>query len=122
VQPSGAGNLLAALGLLCYTEFCGWLKFNHRKKDGSAHASRNVNEFFDTLGDGKNYAAFRAKHNVYDIFRCGMAHEYFVKRDFTVYIFDGAATGVVEDAGHSKFIVERYHHDLSAALSSWRRS
>jgi hypothetical protein len=113
VQPSGGGNLLAALGLLCYTEFCGWLKFNR------STASGNFNDFFDTLGDGKNYTAFRAKHKVYDIFRCGMVHEYFVKRDFTVDMLDGGGSdiGIAEEGGHYKFNVERYHRDLAAALS-----
>jgi hypothetical protein len=121
VHPSGAGNLLAALGLLCYTEFCGWLKFNCRKNDGSPAPKQNFNAFFDTLGSGMYYAAFRAQHNVYDIFRCGMAHEYFVKRDFTIYMLDGggANIGIAYDVGtkHYDFIVERYHLDLSAALT-----
>jgi hypothetical protein len=70
VQPSGGGNLLAALGLLCYTEFCGWLKFNRRKADGSPAPTQNFNAFFDYMG--ADFAAFRGQHNVYDIFRCGM--------------------------------------------------
>lgn len=118
MKQSGAGNLLAALGLLCYTEFCGWLKFNHRKNDGSPAPTKNFNAFFDYLG--ADFAAFRAQHNVYDIFRCGMAHEYFVKRDFTIYMLDGGGTtiGLAYDAaaGHYKFVVEVYLRHLAAAL------
>jgi hypothetical protein len=66
VTPGG-GNLLAALGLLCYTEFGGKLKFNRPK------ASANFNEFFDCLGPA--YLSFRKSHNVYDVFRCGLTHE-----------------------------------------------
>ncbi len=33
--------------------------------------------FFDKLG--RDYRAFNRKHRAYDIFRCGMVHEYFVK-------------------------------------------
>lgn len=33
--PLGCGNFLAALGLLCYTEFAGKLKYNLRRQDGS---------------------------------------------------------------------------------------
>ncbi len=118
VKPSGGGNLLAALGLLCYTEFCGWLKFDRRKADGSPAPTQNFNAFFDYMG--ADFAAFRAQHNVYDIFRCGMAHEYFVKRDFTVYMLDGGGTtiGLAHDpaTGHYKFVVEVYLRHLSAAL------
>jgi hypothetical protein len=125
VQPSGGGNLLAALGLLCYTAFCGWLKFNRRKRDGSPAPTQNFNAFFDTLGNGTNFAAFRAQHNVYDIFRCGMAHEYFVKRDFTISMLDGGGTniGISHDAttGHYKFVVEVYLRHLTVALDRLER-
>jgi hypothetical protein len=33
--PSGGGNFLAALGLLCYTEFAGKLKYKCKKADGT---------------------------------------------------------------------------------------
>src|SRR5437899_1268126 len=66
VNPGG-GNFLAALGLLCYTEFGGKLQFGHKS------ASKNFNDFFDLLGTA--YNTFRKEHNVYDIFRCGLAHE-----------------------------------------------
>lgn len=70
IKHSGGGNFLAALGALCYTEYGGWLQFGKKPTE-------NFNRFFDTLGT--DYAAFRQKHNVYNIFRCGLAHEYFVK-------------------------------------------
>jgi hypothetical protein len=71
IEPSGGGNFLAALGALCYTEYGGWLQF------GKKQPSVNFNRFFNTLGS--DYPAFNRAHNVYDTFRCGMAHEYFVK-------------------------------------------
>lgn len=37
--PQGAGNFMAALALLSYTEFGGKLKFACKKKNGSDHAS-----------------------------------------------------------------------------------
>ncbi len=71
--PPGGGNFLSELGLLCYTEFAGKLKY---RKGG---ARKNFNLFFDDLGPP--YKAFRASGvKVYDIFRCGLAHEYYVKR------------------------------------------
>jgi len=77
--PLGGGNFLAALGLLCYTEFGGKLRYDCKRSDGRDHASENFNRFFDDLGT--SYKALRAaRHNVYDVFRCGLAHEYYVKR------------------------------------------
>jgi hypothetical protein len=45
INPGGR-NFLAALGLLCYTEFGGKLRF------GTDIASANFNQFFDLLGGG----------------------------------------------------------------------
>lgn len=63
----GGGNFLAALGLLCYTEFGGKLRFGVKRPDGSDVASANFNQFFDLLGPA--YRAFRAQHSVYDLFK-----------------------------------------------------
>ncbi len=113
VRPGG-GNFLAALGLLCYTEFGGRLKYNRPT------ASENFNRFFDDLGPG--YKAFRlAGHNVYDIFRCGMAHEYMVKRPGSIAMLGAAVpTGIrqLPDDGRFEFIVERYYLDLKRAFEA----
>ena len=70
VTPGG-GNFLAALGLLCYTEFGGKLRFGVKRKDGKDDPSANFNQFFDLLGPA--YKTFREMHKkVYDIFRCGL--------------------------------------------------
>lgn len=110
VRPGG-GNFLAALGLLCYTEFGGRLKYNRSK------ASENFNRFFDDLGP--EYKAFRqAGHNVYDIFRCGMAHEYMVKKPGTIAMLGKTATAGIRQLpdGRFEFIVERYYLDLKHAF------
>src|SRR3990172_11847793 len=73
--PLGGGNFLAAIGLLSYTEFAGKLKYNRKKKDGSDYASENFRLFFDALGPGYKQCR-NSKVNVYDIFRCGLVHEY----------------------------------------------
>ena len=110
---SGGGNFIAALGLLCYTEFGGLLKFKHRA------ASRNFNDFFDELGPA--YKVFRLSHNVYDIFRCGLAHEFYVKRSCTIGIRVANATAATAGIGldvHGKyyFAIEQYCNDLEKAL------
>ncbi len=112
----GGGNLLAALGLLCYTEFGGKLKFDVKKHNGTSSASGNFNAFFDYIGT--DYAAFRGTVNVYDIFRCGLAHEYHVKKDCAIYMFNGGAMlGIgTEPSGKHYFVVETYFRDLLAAF------
>jgi hypothetical protein len=118
VTPGG-GNFLAALGLLCYTEFGGKLRFNvTRKIKGKTQdvASANFNQFFDLLG--APYQAFRAQHNVYDIFRCGLAHEYYVKKSCTIAMVEGTpGAGLRVDAsGHYCIVVESYCRDLKKAF------
>ena len=111
----GGGNFLAALGLLCYTEFGGTLK--HRKKT----ASENFNKFFDYLGP--DYKAFRAsfkrQNEVYDAFRCGLAHEYYVKKSCDIAMLaSDPGPGIGRDSsGRSYFfIVENYCRDLKRAF------
>lgn len=110
IRPGG-GNFLAALGLLCYTEFGGRLKYNRPT------ASENFNRFFDDLGS--EYKAFRqAGHNVYDIFRCGMAHEYMIKRAGAIAMLGAAAPAGIRQLPDDRFefIVERYYMDLRRAF------
>ncbi len=118
VQPGG-GNFLAALGLLCYTEFAGKCKYNCKKANGTDHASENFNRFFDELGP--KYKAFRAAgHKVYDVFRCGLAHEYFVKKSCTIVIIapnGEPGLGMLAD-GRYYFAVERYCDDLEGAFNA----
>lgn len=112
IEPGG-GNFLSALGLLCYTEFGGKLKYNCK------HASENFNRFFDDLGP--SYKAFRAAgHNVYDIFRCGLAHEYYVKQTCTIAMLDtNAPVGIfVHSDGRYWFVVEKYCDDLERAFDA----
>ena len=117
VTPGG-GNFLAALGLLCYTEFGGKLRFGVKRSDGSDVASANFNQFFDLLGP--EYQAFRAAHNVYDIFRCGLAHEYYVKKSCTIEMLEAkAGPGIQVDlSGHYRFVVESYCRDLRKAFDT----
>ncbi|MEI8174110.1 MAG: hypothetical protein WCH07_11605 [Deltaproteobacteria bacterium] len=116
--PSGGGNFLAALGLLCYTEFGGKLKYNCKKKNGADHASENFNKFFDELGAG--YRTFWASGvNVYNVFRCGLAHEYYVKSNCTIFMdsnIPGPGIGRNQN-GSFYFIVGRYYEDLKNAFN-----
>lgn len=117
--PRGAGNFMTALALLSYTEFGGKLKFACKKSNGSDHASENFNRFFSELGP--EYRAFRAAgHNVYDIFRCGLAHEYYVKKRCMISMHAEPATapGIgLQGDGQYYFAVEPYCRDLERAFN-----
>lgn len=116
---NGGGNFLAALGLLSYTEFVGKIKYG--KKSGSRDsASGNFNAFFNDLGS--YYKEFNSgldkKKNVYDIFRCGLAHEYFVKDSCTIYMLEKQGLhGVgIDENDNYYFVVETYFNDFKKAL------
>jgi hypothetical protein len=115
INPGG-GNFLAALGLFCYTEFGGKLRFGHKKPNGSDNASANYNGFFDLLG--VDYAAFRSAHKVYDIFRCGLAHEFYVKKNCMIHmVAKRGRSGIWQTSGGKyKISVETYCRDLRAAF------
>jgi len=82
-----AGNFLCALGLLCYTEFMGGLKLR-KFSQSNGEASKRFNTFFDYLG--QEYRDFGKQCNVYKVFRCGLAHQYFVNtnEDFTILMLN----------------------------------
>ena len=110
----GGGNFLAALGLLCYTEFGGKLKYRRKT------ASDNFNRFFDYLGP--DYKAFRAgfkdQNEVYNVVRCGLAHEYYVKKSCCIaMVASGSGPGIGRDSsGRFYLIVESYCRDLKRAF------
>jgi hypothetical protein len=111
---AGGGNFLAALGLLCWTEYVGSFVTG---RYGSGQARRNFDAFFRRLGPP--YEAFHRNHDVYDIFRCGMAHEYTVKhRPSKVAMRRGTekcGVGLDDRDGRYYFVVERYRDDFFAA-------
>ena len=114
---SGGGNFLAALGLLCYTEFAGRVRY------GLGTSTENFNRLFDDLGPA--YQAFRQScPNVYDIFRCGMAHEYVIKGQGAVAMRAPKAPlgiGKLPDGGPYYFVVEHYWQALWQQLDAIER-
>jgi hypothetical protein len=123
---SGAGNFLAALALLCYTEWAGKTEFM-KKRHGRDDASGNFNAFFPLLGApyearGANpYVMILGKLDVYGKLRCGLAHEYFAKSPITIHMladhtWRDAVT--VDSTSHVTFVVETFFADLMAALDA----
>src|SRR5437879_2240541 len=109
--PSGGGNLLAALGLLCYTEVLGGVD---RGTWDQGQGAANFNAFLDRMEPA--YQAFRQKVNVYKVFRCGMAHEYGTKQPCDIEMLRGGAPcGLYEAGGRLHFNVEAYFNDFANA-------
>jgi len=133
-----AGNFLCALGLMAYTEFMGGLLLG---KLGSKSTGELFNAFFDYIGPA--YKDFRKDCDVHSLFRCGLAHEYFVKHECTIFMLNfskpvevlgtgwsGAPSMYMPDAvltppikagigkasnGRYYFVVEKYYQDFRAA-------
>ena len=89
-SSQSAGNFLCSLGLLSYTEFMGGLLL---RELGSKATGKLFNAFFDYMGAG--YKNFRKKCRVYSIFRCGLAHEYFVKHECTIFMLNISSPTIV---------------------------
>lgn len=120
VAPGG-GNFLAALGLLCYTEFGGKTRFAVKRQDGKDASAENFNRCFDLMGP--EYRLFRGSHDVYGIFRCGLAHEYYVKRTCDIAMREASpGPGLrLDEAGRYKIVVESYCRDLKAVFEQIQR-
>jgi hypothetical protein len=122
---NGGGNFLAALGLLCYTEALGRLQ-NHVRNLSTTGSARNFEGFFDELGaldSAQPYKAWRCRwegarrRRVYDVLRCGMAHEYLPKVATTAEVGAETPMGVYEDAQQLVVNVDSYFRDFKAAAS-----
>ncbi len=85
-------DFLTAFGLMSYTEFVGGLISGNAGQRG--HAERNFYEGYNRLGpayirfDRIVRRRFRRRatkpRNVYDVIRCGLVHEYFIKKNFVI--------------------------------------
>ena len=90
-------NLLVAMGLMSYTEILGSFLIGHYRKNDDGEPRQNkhgdlietsatdrFNSFFAYLGP--LYEKILNNHDVYSELRCGLAHEYVIKkRAFTIY-------------------------------------
>ena len=113
----GGGNLLAALGLLCYTEFAGGLK---RGNCSQRQNRANFTAFFDELGP--KYKELNEKRNVYTDLRCGLVHEYYVKERCEIAMLSkGEDVGVWWNGDKYFFVVERYFEDFRRAFLELER-
>lgn len=111
---SGGGNLLAALGLVSYTEALGLLRLWNRRKGFYPKTEDCFLAFFDAMHGGL-YMSWRltweGRHpetTLYETLRCGLVHEYAPKVDSAFWIAPGDPLGLDEDKGTLIFKVEPY--------------
>ena len=111
--PPGGGNFLTALCLLSYTEFAGRV-LNNDFSDSNSRT--NFDSFFSSIGSG--YKAFNESHNVYKTFRCGLAHEYYVKESCVIAITSTQeGIGIRWDGQRYYIILDAYYNDFMKKLS-----
>ena len=105
------GNFLAALGLLCYTEFMGNMVLK-----GKGSFTKQFKAFFCLMGEDYKQLIYEKEVDVYKIFRSGMAHAYFTK-DCDIRMLDNNySAGIIsEPNGKYIFIVEKYLEDFMNA-------
>ncbi len=114
----GNANYLAALGLLCYTEFLGGFVTGNGAVGGQS--ARNFKAFLPYLG--AEYVAFDREHNTYKLFRCGIAHEYFAKEPAWVFMrsADPSGCGFRMRGDEYEFVVVSYFRDFQAGAGRLR--
>ncbi len=111
----GGGNVLAAIGLMCYAEVVGGLM--------DPNAASDEQRWLTTLKHmGRCYVDLAAKHTrkptAHEIFRHELVHRYSLDRSLGVYMFKGREScgiGYDEDAGQFFIVVERFFDDFARA-------
>ncbi|HET7006241.1 MAG TPA: hypothetical protein VFK65_12145, partial [Candidatus Binatia bacterium] len=88
----GAAANLAALGLVAYTEFLGGIVTGNLGHKGSSRS--NFRAFLPYLGSDYEDLARRGI-DIYERIRCGLAHEYFIKGESTIWPQASAPCGIV---------------------------
>ena len=101
---------LAALGVVTYTEFLGGLATGQLAQRGCSEA--NFLAFLQYLGSEYESLAARGV-DLYDVVRCGLIHEYFIKGDSTIWPHASAPCGIISSLdGPTYFIVSVYRDHL----------
>ena len=105
------GNLLAALGLLCYTEFMGSIVLK-----GKGSYTKQFKTFFRLMGEDYRQLIDDEQVDVYKIFRSAMVHSYFAGNCGIEMVNSNYSAGiVVKPDGTYLFIVEQYFQDFMNA-------
>ncbi len=105
------GDFLAALGLLCYTEFMGKVVLRDRES-----YTKQFKAFFRLMGEDYQRLIDAREIDVYKIFRSGIVNSYFVNDCEIKMLNDNYSSGIiVKPDGKYLFIVEKYFEDFMNA-------
>ena len=114
----GAAANLAALGLVAYTEFLGRIVTGNLGHKGSSRS--NFRAFLPYLGSDYEDLARRGI-DIYERIRCGLAHEYFIKGESTIWPQASAPCGIVSSLnGPTYFILSVYRDHLFSGARKLR--
>ena len=111
----GGGNVLAALGLVVYTEALGRIRKRNRRRaqyPGRTVYEQQFNAAFDIMGP--RYRSWRKAFErregmtVYKAFRHGFAHEYAPKVATKVVMFGAPRVAILKRGRLYVFVVEAY--------------
>lgn len=118
-----AGNYLMALGLMCYTEFLGSLMTGEK----NGFSKENFNNFLYFMGE--EYEAADIQFNniygegIYSLFRCGLVHEFFIKKRSLVSIYrNGEGIGLGISENRLTIAVSKYFDDFLSASERFYNS
>jgi hypothetical protein len=118
--PGGGGNLLAALGLVAYTEVLGRVRlWNAPNRVGYPDEAQSFAAFFDAMAGGKyrdwwaSWKPSRGK-SAYHVLRSGLVHEYQPKVDAEIHIGTRVGLGLADEQGILIVRVDAYFRDFRA--------
>ena len=125
VAIHGLANYLAALGLSIYTENLGGLYWGDLQTSLRTHYISFIKDYFPqcyTQVDSQLQAS--DKGNLYEIVRCGLVYEYFMKTESTVTIggTSQASCGITYDPSRRPslvFVVDKYFEDFKKAFNNY---
>lgn len=115
----GRANFLSALGLSCYTEYIGGLS---RKKLKTGESKKNYNCGLKLMGEkyAKLVGKYKGENSMYIRVRCGLVHEYFIKKSSIVWREREPPSGCgieVDNGGVIIFYSRKYFNDLKGAIA-----
>lgn len=121
----GEANYLAALGLSTYTENLGGLYCGDLQHSLGTHYISFIKKYYPKDYENvDNQLLASGKGTLYEIVRCGLVHEYFMKAEASVTIgtTSKVSCGIIYDPSKSPaliFVVDEYFEDFKKAFNNY---
>jgi len=111
----GKANYTAALALSVYTEVLGGLITGNLENSSSEKDGfKNYKTFLTRMGYSEKKVG-----KIYGLVRCGFVHQYFIKKESTVYMNDGTK-GIDIKNDRIDFYVEKYFQEFQDAYYKYK--